>query len=390
MSLGRFRTRSRRLTLVGAGLGLCLIAAPAGALVGANSHVALAAAGGNNNKGDVWVDNVGQPSGPGHEMDPHLACADINLWGDKLADPSGTYTVDGWPPSGSKEQDWPASGPGSWNYDQGKGGSQVMDVINVDTLIDDAVANGDAVHNKQGFHFKLQFSADPHKHKTFWVQCPDKPGPTPTPTPTPTPNPGTPNLVLSKTASPASGAVPVNTIITYTITLQNTSGTAASNVRVDDKMSGNAAFTVNDGMNDGTTNSFVGNPTVTINKDGTGQYHWTYASVPAHASDTVTYTAVIQSPGSTTTALNGTFTLVNTAFADNTNCPDPDVPACTVSHNFPPPSSQVQGITTGTPGTGVADDLRLAVTGFLVLGGLGMVLLGLLVKEPVKATRKLS
>ena len=42
------------------------------------------------NAGDVWVDNVGQPSGPGHEQDPHLMCADINLWGNGLADASGT------------------------------------------------------------------------------------------------------------------------------------------------------------------------------------------------------------------------------------------------------------------------------------------------------------
>jgi hypothetical protein len=35
-----------------------------------------------------------------------------------------------------------------------------------------AKANGDAPVNKQGFHFKLQFSQDPQKHKTFWVNCP--------------------------------------------------------------------------------------------------------------------------------------------------------------------------------------------------------------------------
>jgi hypothetical protein len=125
------------------------------------------ALGGDPNAGDVWVDNVGQPPGPGHEMDPHLACQNINLWGAGLADSSGPYTIDGWPPSGSQEQDY----SGSWNYNQSKGGSQVLDVINVQTLIDTAIAHGDTPQANQGFHFKLQFSADPQKHKTFWVNC---------------------------------------------------------------------------------------------------------------------------------------------------------------------------------------------------------------------------
>jgi hypothetical protein len=120
---------------------------------------------GNANAGDVWVDNVGQPAGPGHEMDPHLACADINLWGSGLADSGGSYTIDGWPPSGSQEQDYASS----WSYHGS--GSKVIDVISVSALIRNAVANGDAPVNKQGFHFKLQFSQDPQKHKTFWVDC---------------------------------------------------------------------------------------------------------------------------------------------------------------------------------------------------------------------------
>jgi hypothetical protein len=127
--------------------------------------------GGDPNAGDVWVDNVGQPSGPGHEMDPHLACQNINLWGAGLADSSGSYTIDGWPPSGSQEQDYPATGAASWSYNQSIGGSQVIDVIPVKTLIENAIANGDAPQNGQGFHFKLQFGQDPQKHKTFWVNC---------------------------------------------------------------------------------------------------------------------------------------------------------------------------------------------------------------------------
>jgi hypothetical protein len=129
---------------------------------------AAAQAAGQKNAGDVWLDNVGQPAGPGHEHDPHLACADINLWGNGLADGSGTYTIDGWPPSGAMEQVYSST----WTYDTTTGGDQVTSVIDVNKLVAAAVAAGDAPVNKQGLHFKLQFSQDPQKHKTFWVNCP--------------------------------------------------------------------------------------------------------------------------------------------------------------------------------------------------------------------------
>src|SRR5207253_10578656 len=130
------------LRLAGVGMLLCAFAL-------AGTQTAFAGVRGDNNKGDVWVDNVGQPAGPGHEMDPHLACVDINLWGDALADGSGTYTVDGWSPSGSKEQDYPRSGAGHWTYDGRSAGDQVTDVINVHLLIADAIAHGDAPINSQ-------------------------------------------------------------------------------------------------------------------------------------------------------------------------------------------------------------------------------------------------
>jgi hypothetical protein len=47
----------------------------------------------------------------------------------------------------------------------------VISVINVKKLVANATANGDTPVNKQGLHFKLQFSQDPQKHKTFWVNC---------------------------------------------------------------------------------------------------------------------------------------------------------------------------------------------------------------------------
>jgi hypothetical protein len=162
------RTRAIRLGLAVLTVGLGGLVPLAGAM---QSTTAYASSGGNANAGDVWVDNVGQPAGPGHEMDPHLACANINLWGNGLADSSGTFTIDGWPPSGSQEQTYAAT----WTYNTTTGGDQVIQVINVATLVANARAAGDAPINKQGLHFKLQFSQDPQKHKTFWVNCPAAP-----------------------------------------------------------------------------------------------------------------------------------------------------------------------------------------------------------------------
>jgi hypothetical protein len=107
-------------------------------------------------------------------MDPHLACANINLWGNGLADSNGTFTIDGWPPSGSQEQVYAAG----WTYNLATAGDQVTQVIDVSTLIATAESAGDAPINGQGFHFKLQLSQDPQKHKTFWVNCPTGPSAT--------------------------------------------------------------------------------------------------------------------------------------------------------------------------------------------------------------------
>src|SRR3989442_14570789 len=76
-----------------------------------------------NNRGDVWVDTVGTAPGPGHEMDPHLPCADINLLGNDLS-PSGTFTISGWPPSGSQEMVYPATDDLNWSYSSNEGGTQ--------------------------------------------------------------------------------------------------------------------------------------------------------------------------------------------------------------------------------------------------------------------------
>jgi hypothetical protein len=189
---------NRRILVAVLAASSLLATSPALAKHGRHHHANGAAQGGDSNKGDVWIDNVGLPSGPGHENDPHLACKDINLWGAGLADPTGTYTIDGWPPSGTKKLAW---GPNTWTYNTATGGSQVLDIINVGTLIKNAVANGDTPQANQGYHFKIQFVQDPQKHKTFWVNCPPPPplGSTPGNTPGSVTTPGGSNT------SPNSG-----------------------------------------------------------------------------------------------------------------------------------------------------------------------------------------
>jgi hypothetical protein len=171
---------------------------------------ASAASGGDSNAGDVWLDNVGQPAGPGHEMDPHLSCTNINLWGAGLADGSGTFAIDGWPPSGSQEQDY----SGTWSYSGS--GTQVIAVINVQTLINQAAANGDKPA-AQGYHFKLDFSQDPQKHKTFWIKCP-----------APTSSPGSTPSSTTPAGSTPAGTTPSGTTPTGTVTPPSTPAGALS------------------------------------------------------------------------------------------------------------------------------------------------------------------
>jgi hypothetical protein len=162
--------------VVAASLSAGALATAAGLVVTAGG-AAAASHSTKNNKGDVWLDNVGQPPGPGHEHDPHLACADINIWGDKLSINHSKYEIDGWSPSGSKERVY----HGYWVYNRHDGGAQILDVIDVNQLVASATAKGDAPVNGQGLHFKLQFAQLPQKHKTFWVDCGET-SPTPTPT----------------------------------------------------------------------------------------------------------------------------------------------------------------------------------------------------------------
>jgi len=201
---------------------------------------AQAAPQGDANAGDVWVDTAGQPSGPGHEMDPHLPCADIDVWGSGLADSTGTFTLVAQPPSGTGQQAYPKSGAAAWNY-KGSGQhpapSEVIAHIDINVLMDDAQAAGMTAQAQQGYHFKLDLSQDPQKHKVFWVDCAapggggggggtptplptETPAPTETPSPTPTGSPApisatptpveTPTPTATPTATPGGGVLGVS------------------------------------------------------------------------------------------------------------------------------------------------------------------------------------
>jgi hypothetical protein len=212
-------TKGQGNALRRAGGTACGLAAAVAMLALATATPAAAGPGGKgssgsgagNNKGDVWVDAAGQGQ-VGQENDPHLGCNDIAVWGAALNDASGPFAIQGWAPSGGKETDYSAT----WHYDTGAGGSQVIAVVPVHTLIANAMAAGDAPVNKQGFHFKLDLedprtgaSVGDDKYKVFWVDCGvTRTGTTPTPTPSPTPATSTPTPTPS---GGVGGATPTPT-----------------------------------------------------------------------------------------------------------------------------------------------------------------------------------
>jgi hypothetical protein len=424
------RATSRRWkTWAATGAGaLCLaLSLPMAVLAAGQVAPATSSTGsGNPNHEDVWVDNVGQPPGPGHEMDPHLACEDINLWGTTMADATGQFTIDGWAPSGSgsgdlghpgykEDQAWPGTkanpSMATWNYNQTQGGDQVMAVITVKTLIADAIANGDSPVNGQGFHFKLQFLQDPQKHKTFWVNCP---GPTPTPTPssssTPTP---TPSSSSTPTPTPSSSSTPTPTPSSSS----TPTPTPSSSSTPTPTPSSSSTPTPTPSSSSTPTPTPSGNqPTLTVVKsndaDGDGTYKQTEeapspgASVPFKvvitntSQVTETITAITDSYAGTTvnecqslvgsqlasgSSVDCTFTIPNYAPAAGASLTD------TVTVTVTSDGTSVQadgtstvttasagggvlGASTGTPGTGAGLEIGLTVA--LVLLGLSLLGLG--------------
>ncbi|TMD96208.1 MAG: hypothetical protein E6I76_08380 [Chloroflexi bacterium] len=144
-----------------AGIGLCL----GGVAISAwSSAISVRAA----NSGDIFIQSAGAGAPSGHATDPHLSCADIDLWGAGLADPSSTFTIAGAPPSGSDETVYSAS----WSYSSAVADPQIIAVVPVATLISDAAAAGDTPQANGGYHFKIDFTQNSQKATTFWIDCP--------------------------------------------------------------------------------------------------------------------------------------------------------------------------------------------------------------------------
>ena len=180
----------------------------------ATSSPSASASLGTDNRGHVWVDTVTNDE-PMPEMDPHLPCDDFYIWGTKLNDSGGTFTIQGWPPSGggAKDVDYAAT----WSFDTSNPNSlQKLARVDHTLLIATAIANGDVAQPQQGFHFKLDLE-DPRsnnqigddKYKVFWINCP---APTPTgtvlPTATPSPTPTPTSSVAAITSTPAPTPTP--------------------------------------------------------------------------------------------------------------------------------------------------------------------------------------
>ena len=71
--------------------------------------------------------------------------------------------------------------------------------------------------NGQGYHFKLQLSQEPQKHKTFWVNCPRW---------------GPADLSIAKRADP--GMVGPDGQVLYTLTVDNHGPSDATGITVRD------------------------------------------------------------------------------------------------------------------------------------------------------------
>jgi uncharacterized repeat protein (TIGR01451 family) len=177
-----------------------------------------------------------------------------------------------------------------------------------------------------------------------------------------------------------SSTAAVGDTVSYLVVVTNTGQTTANNVLIDDKLGGDAGFTVNDGTNS-TSNSFSFTgvqPSGAVTKLGTGHYQWTYSSLQPGQSGTVVFTTVIQTPGSIASIINNTIHLTNTAAATSSNTPSP--PEATVVTTAPLPASGVQAIHTPTgtttPTTGAQLNIRLGLT--LMVSGLVLLTLGAL------------
>ena len=196
------------------------------------------------------------------------------------------------------------------------------------------------------------------------------------------PSSGGPDLIVTKVVNATTTTL--GQTLTYTITVDNTGTAAATDVVMNDVMSGTAAFHVNQA-------SFTFLPPVSnLDFTGAGSFTWEYPTLAAGEAATLTYTAVMLAPGNLSVAVNHQFTLTNTVAATSGNggCTSTHC-ISTVTTTAPAPAHGVLGATTtkktpstkaagavlgastSTPGTGA--HLEVLLTIILVLAGLSLI-----------------
>ncbi len=209
---------------------------------------------------------------------------------------------------------------------------------------------------------------------TVAVAAPVVNTPVPVCAPLPCTSPPAAQLTLTQTVDKTTAAV--GDTVSYTITLGNSGVVPAAAVTVDDVMNGTSGFFVDDGTAS-TTNTFVGQPLTTITRVLAGHYRWSYALVNPGDTDVVRFSAVMTAPQSSLPPSVSVITLASTAST-------PGVPAATATTTAPftaaapptpTPRGGVHGAKTSLPATGAG--LNAAIAGFLMLGGLGFILIGL-------------
>ena len=316
--------------------------------------------------GDVFVDTVNPPNNNGNEHDPHLPCENIFVFGDKLSTTSGTFTVNGIPPSAKPEhQDFPATGTAPWSGNT-SGGAALIATIPVATLISNANANGDTPQANQGLHFKLYVSdGTSTKTKTFWVDCSAQVTSTQTVTKTVSGPTSTTTTTISgpttTTTTTAAGTTTTTTApgSTTTTTAPATTTTVTNATTVTATVTTTVPVTVTET----TATVSVGTVTRTVTVPETVTRTVTTAS-NGTATRTVTHSTTVAAP----TTKTQTKTVTTGSPGSSSSSPSSST---STSSSTSSTRAGVQGASTSTPATGA--DLEFGGGLVLLVVGSGLV-----------------
>src|ERR1700693_1349853 len=106
--------------------------------------------------GDMWTQPGGTAEEPsGHSQEVHLPCGNVDIWGDKLENNSGTWVLYHKPPPNTDETE---VARGTYSYS----GDESMKIATIPLSV---------LHPATGPHFRLELENDNSKWKTFWLDC---------------------------------------------------------------------------------------------------------------------------------------------------------------------------------------------------------------------------